>query len=141
MKYMESSEAKAPEDKDRLPRKVCAFAAFFVFAVPAFALAVGRAAHGTLVELAARAEQGGVRDAFANALLDAHAFFAWGFFALALLLSVWTFALARRNAAAGTLLGGGRIVTAFAASASVSVFYLGVLLVVVCRLLTPFLLR
>lgn len=139
MKHMESSDAIA--SKDRLPRKVCAFAAFFVLAVPAFSLAVGRAAHGTLVELAARAEQGGVRDAFSNALLDAHVFFAWGFFALALALSVWTFALARRNSAAGMLFGGGRIVTALAASASVSAFYLGALLVVACRLLAPFLLR
>lgn len=136
---MESTETNA--SKDRLPRNVCAFAAFFVLAVPAFALAVGGAAHGTLVELAARTEQGGIRDAFSNTLLDAHVFFAWGLFALALALSVWTFALVRRNDAAGTLFGGGKIVTALAASASVSAFYLGALLVVACRLLAPFLLR
>ncbi|HIV04967.1 MAG TPA: hypothetical protein IAC75_07480, partial [Candidatus Spyradosoma merdigallinarum] len=37
-----------------LPRTLCAFAGFFAFAVPAFAVAAGTRVHASLAEIAAR---------------------------------------------------------------------------------------
>lgn len=136
-----SKEVIDSTPKDNLPRIVCAFAAFFTLAVPALALAVGRASHSLIVELVTQAEQGGIRDTVSVALLDAHAAVSWVLAVIAIALSVWTFTLARRNNTSGTLLGTGRIVFALGMSGMLSVFYLGGLLVAVGRVLTPFLLR
>lgn len=136
---MEKQKSVSP--KDNLPRIVCAFAAFFTFAVPAFAIAIGIASHSTLVELAVHAEQGGIRDVFASGILDLHRVLAWILFAVAIVLSVWIFGLGRRNNTAGTLLGSGRIVFALGISGMCSVFYLSALLLAAGRLLLPFLFR
>lgn len=136
---MEKQKSVSP--KDNLPRIVCAFAAFFTFAVPALAIAVGIVSHPTLVELASRAESGGVHDAVASGILDSNRILAWTLFAVAVALSAWVFGLARRNNTAGTLFGSGRIVFALGFSGMFSAFYLGMLLMVAGRLLLPFLTR
>lgn len=132
---------KSTHPKDHLPRIVCAFAAFFTFAVPALAIAVGIASHSTLVELAVRAEEAGMHDGFACGILDWNRVFAWTLLVLAVGLSLRTFGLARRNNTAGTLIGSGNIVFALGFSGMASAFYLGALLVAAGRLLIPFLLR
>ena len=134
------TQKKSPR-KDNLPRIVCAFAAFFTFAVPALAIAVGIASHSTLVELAVRAEELGVHEGFACGVLEWNRVIAWTVLAVALVLSLRTFALAGRNNVAGTLSGGGRIVFSLGFSAMISAFYLCVLLIAAARLLLPFLLR
>lgn len=126
---------------DRLPCKICAFAAFFVFAVPAFSITVGRIAHGALVEFATLAWERGIQDGLVSTLLSVHGVFAWIFAAIALALSGWTFSLARRNSDSGTLSGGGRIVIALSLSAMLSAIYLGALVIVAMRLVLPFVLR
>lgn len=134
------NQKSAPE-KDRLPRTVCAFAAFFTFAVPALALAVGIASHPMLVELASRAEQSGIHESFPVVFLDWHRPIAWAIFAIAAVLSAWTFGLICRNNTAGSLFGGGRIVFSLGLTGMLSAFYLCALLVAATRLLIPFLLR
>lgn len=132
---------KSDTPKDKLPCIVCAFAAFFTFAVPALAIAVGIASHSLLTELAVRAEQGGTHDVFAIGFLNWHQAFAWTLFAVAIALAVWCFVLARRNNTAGTLLGSGRLVFSLGFSGMCSAFYLSALLVATGRLLLPFLFR
>lgn len=130
-----------PNSQDRLPRIVCAFAAFFTLAVPALSLAAGIAAHPLLIELATRAEQGGVHDFVAVAILDTQAPASWILAIAAVVLSVWTFLLARSNTQAGTLSGAGRIVLSLGLASMFSAFYLSALLLATARLLTFFLTR
>ena len=89
-----------------LPRTLCAFAGFFAFAVPAFAVAAGTRVHASLAEIAAR-NAAGDPDSFSPAAL---------------------FALMRKNAAPGTLTGAGRIVAALTLTGALSSFYLAALL-------------
>ena len=118
---------------------ICAFAAFFTFAVPALAIAAGIVAHPVLVELATRVEMGGIHDALACGILDCHRVSAWALLIIAAVLSVWVFGLMRCNKTAGTLSGGGRIVFALGFSGMFSAFYLCALLTAAGRLLLPLL--
>ncbi|MBR5621939.1 MAG: hypothetical protein IKW49_02000 [Opitutales bacterium] len=130
---------KSVSPQDNLPRMICAFAAFFTFAVPALAIAAGIVAHPVLVELATRVEMGGIHDALACGILDCHRVSAWALLIIAAVLSVWVFGLMRRNKTAGTLSGGGRIVFALGFSGMFSAFYLCALLTAAGRLLLPLL--
>lgn len=130
-----------PNSQDRLPRIVCAFAAFFTLAIPALSLATGIAAHPFLVELATRAEQGGVREPVSVAILDAQAPASWILALLAIVLSIRTFWLVRSNTKAGTLSGAGRIVLSLGLASVFSAFYLSALLLAAARLLAIFLIR
>lgn len=130
-----------PNSQDRLPRIVCAFAAFFTLAIPALSIASGIAAHPLLVELATRAEQGGVHDSVAVTILDAQMLVAWILAIVAIALSLWTLFLARSNTQAGTLSGAGRIVLSLGLATMFSAFYLSALLLAAARLLAFFLIR
>lgn len=127
--------------KNNLARIVCAFAAFFTFAVPALAIAVGISSHSTLVELATQAVQGNVQDSFSLTFLDWHRVLAWTLFAVSLVLSGWTFCLCRRNNSTDSLTGSGRIVFSLGLMGMLSALYLGALTVAADRLLLPFLFR
>ena len=112
-----------------LPRTLCAFAGFFAFAVPAFAVAAGTRVHASLAEIAAR-NAAGVPESFspAAAILDSCGVASWALFAVGAAAALWLFALMRKNAAPGTLTGAGRIVAALTLTGALSSFYLAALL-------------
>ena len=125
---------------DRLPRIICAFAAFFTIAIPTFAICVGRGTHSAWVELAAFLETRGGANPFALALLNNNRAILWALFAIAAVLAFSLFALMRKNSKSSeTLTGAGRIVFALGLSAILSAFYLAMLAVCAAMLITPFL--
>ncbi|MCD8284006.1 MAG: hypothetical protein LUD39_04985 [Opitutae bacterium] len=121
-------------------RLLCAFAAFFTLAFPAFAIAIGAGTHIAWNELAVVAEMhGDEANQFAVKILDNNQILLWAIFVVAIILCVYVFSLARKNNAAETFYGAGRIIFAMAVSAMLSVLYLGALTVAVFVLIAPLL--
>ncbi len=138
-----AEQTQGSERKDRLPRALCAFAAFFTIALPAFAIAIGAGTHIAWNELAVQTALYGGTEAnpFAVKLLDNHQAILWIIFAISAILCVYVFSFVRKNHTPGTLAGAGRIIIAICISATLSLFYLGVLTISVFVLIAPLLAR
>lgn len=122
------SNPEKPVEPKNLPRLVCAFAGLFALAMPAFAVMVGAGTQAALGEIAMRQRYADAVNSVSVSILDACQIASWGLLAVGVIAAVSLFLLMRKNSAAGTLHGAGRITLALAGTGALSVFYLAALI-------------
>lgn len=122
------SDSEKSKDPQNLPRLVCAFAGLFALAVPAFALVAGARLQPALGEIVIRGVGNGDAASASVVILDSCRVASWALLAVGVAAALSLFSLMRKNSAAGTLHGAGRIALALALTGALSAFYLTALL-------------